>query len=149
MAVPFHNQVKTHGFHQELFHLTFNITGLPGTYNEQELVGRALAVDATTPNSLKLAGDGDAVVARLASFENRASQAEGIVGAAEFRFAMRMPVAEGETLAVGDTVVGAGAGFVRARNDGGTPTPAPAPDYNQNFVTEVSADGAYATVVKF
>ena len=138
MAVPFHNSVKLHGFHQELFHLTFNISGLPATYTQAELIGRALAVDPATPNTLKLADAAETIVARLASFEDRTGQGEGIVGAAEFRFAMRMPIADAQVVAVGDTVVGGGDGFVQA---------AVAADHSQNFVTEVS--GGFATVVKF
>ena len=137
MALPFHNTVSLRGFHQENFHLTMALSGLANETDSRNVVGKAVALDPATPNTAKLAGDGDVIIGRLASFENR--KIEGIVVAAvEFRFANTLPIKAGEVVAVGATVVGAGAGEVKA---------AATPNHNTNFVAEV-IDGK-AVVVKF
>lgn len=144
MALPFHNRVTLHGFHQEDFHLTWNISGLAGKTDAElsALVGKAVTLDATADNTVKLAGDGDYILGRISSVENRTSQGEGYIGAIEHRFSMRMPIAAGQTVARGATAVGAGNGFVKAA---ATPTP------SINVVTAIeTVNGqAYAVVNKF
>lgn len=130
--------VTLRGFHHEMFHLTMNLTGL-GTKvdGDPTVVARAIALDPSAPNSAKLAGDGDVIIGRLSSFENR--KVEGIVvGAVEFRFSNTLPIADGATVEVGDTVVGAGDGKVKA---------AATNDPNVNFVAEIIGD--MAVVCKF
>lgn len=140
MPYPFHTAVTMKGFHQEAFHLTMNLSGTVTAAD----IGKAVSVDDATANTAKLAGDGDVIIGRLASYENRTN--EGIVvGAVEFRFANTLPIAESETVAVGDTAVGGGAGAVKA---------AAAANHSQNFVAEVIPSAgvglpAYAVVVKF
>jgi hypothetical protein len=137
MAYPFHNQVSLQGFHQEDFHLTMKISGLANETDSRKVVGKAAALDPTAPNTAKLAGDGDKIIGRFASFENRAI--EGIVvGAVEFRFANTLPIKDGETVAVGDTVVGAGAGEVKKASTA---------NHDSNFVAEIN--GTNAVVVRF
>ena len=99
-------------------------------------IGKALAVDTGAANTLKLAGDGDTIVARLMTVENRVNEGS-LVGTASFRFSARLPIKTGETVAVGDTVVGAGSGEVKALETA---------DHNANFVAEI--DGTSAIVVK-
>jgi len=133
----FLTQVTLQGFHQENFHLTMNISGQTAVENSALVVGKAVSVDAASPNTAKLAGDGDTIIGRLSTFENR--KVEGIVvGAVEFRFSATLPIKAGEVVAVGDTVVGAGAGEVKS---------AATADHSKNFVAQVI--GNYAVVVKF
>lgn len=137
MSYPFHTSVSLRGFHQEAFHLTMKLSGLANETDSNKVVGKAVALDPSTPNTAKLAGDGDKIIGRVSSFENR--KVEGIVvGAIEFRFANILPIKDGETVAVGDTVVGAGEGTVKA---------AASADHNVNFVAEIL--GTDAVVVKF
>jgi hypothetical protein len=79
-------------------------------------VGKALTQDTTVANTFKLAGDGDPIHARLETYEDRVQ--EGIkVGTAAFHFANELPIKSGLTagavVAVGSTLVGAGAGEVK------------------------------------
>ncbi|MBN7759775.1 hypothetical protein JYP52_01385 [Nitratireductor aquibiodomus] len=128
-----HQNVTLRGFHWEASSLTFNLNA---AITKDTPIGSALTVDAAAPNTMKLAGDGDPIVGRLASFENR--EVEGTkVGAVELQWSNVMPIAAGATVNVGDTVVGAGDGEVKA---------AAAADYTQNFVAEVI--GTMAVVVK-
>lgn len=140
MALPFHNAVTLKGFHFEDFHLTMNLSGLSTVTDSRQVVGKAVALDPSAPNTARLAGDDDVVIGRVASFENRA--VEGIVvGTIEFKFAATLPVATAAqaTIAVGDTVIGAGAGEVKTD---------PVPNPNLNFVAELNADKSVAVVVK-
>lgn len=147
MALPFHNKVTLRGFHFEDFHLTMNLSGLGSVTNSSTVVGKAVALDPTAANTARLAGEGDTIIGRLASFENRT--AEGIVvGAVELKFANTLPVASAAqaTIAVGDTVIGAGAGEVKPQTSG---SPAASdPDHTVNFVAEVLDNGATVVVVK-
>lgn len=136
--------VRLHGFNFEDSHLTFLLaSGI--TKND---VGKAVALDTSAPNQVKLAGDGDTIVGRLVTVEPRVQ--EGItVGAVALRFANKMKIKSGLTGAAavvrGSTVVGAGDGEIRARHDGEA-SPTATPDHNINFVTDVIGD--YAVVVQ-
>jgi hypothetical protein len=133
MAVTqFHNKVSLRGFHFEDWSLTFNLAaGI--TTND---VGKAVSVDTSADNKVKLAADGDTIVGRLASVEDRAVEGQ-LVGAVELKFANLLPIKTGQVVARGDTVVGAGNGEVKA---------AGAQNHNANFVAEVI--GTNAVVVK-
>ena len=136
-----HTSVTLRGFHFEDFSLSVNLAaGIT-----QSDIGKALAVDATGSNKLKLAGNGDTIVARLASVEDRTVEGT-LIGAAEFRFANLLPIKSGltggEAVVVGSTVVGAGSGEVKALADSGTA----APDHSKNWVAEII--GTSAVVVK-
>lgn len=76
-------------------------------------VGKAVAIDTTASRTVKLAGDGDMVIGRLDTFEDRVS--EGVkVGNIQLMGGMRFAYpASGVTFAVGDRIVGAGAGLVK------------------------------------
>lgn len=137
MVLPFHNKVTLKGFHFEDFHLTVNLSGMNAVTDSRTVVGKAVAIDATAPNTFKLAGNDDVIVGRLVSFENRIGQAEGVVGTVAFKFASTLPIATGETVIVGNTVVGAGDGEVKA---------AGAANYAMNMV--VAIEGTNAVVLK-
>ncbi|MES0134503.1 hypothetical protein NKJ88_06005 [Mesorhizobium sp. M0016] len=129
-GTPFHTSVSLAGFHFEDFSLTFKLTaGITAAD-----VGKAISMSAVA-NTVKLSGDGDAIIGRLATVEDRTIEGT-LVGAVELKFANTLPIKSGSTVIVGDTVIGAGAGEVKA----GTA------NHNVNFVTEVV--GLVATVVK-
>lgn len=76
-------------------------------------VGKAVSVDTSAANTVKLAADGDTILGRLEVVENRVQ--EGIlVGTVMLKGALKFPVKTGETPLVGDRLVGAGAGEVKS-----------------------------------
>jgi len=127
-----HQNVTLRGFHWEVSSLTFNLaTGI-----KQEHIGHAVAVDASGPNKVKLAGDGDTIIGRLSTVEDRSVEGS-LIGAVELQFANTLPIKAGENVAIGDTVVGAGNGEVKS---------AATADHSKNFVAETI--GNRAVVVK-
>lgn len=144
MATYSHTNVTLRGFHWETSSLTFNLAA--GIVAAD--VGKAVALDASGDNKVKLAGDGDTIIGRLATVENRTVEGT-LVGAVELQFANILPIkaglVDGEVVAVGSTVVGAGNGEVKALATGAAPTVA-APNHSINFVAEII--GTNAVVVK-
>lgn len=142
MAVP--NQVVSYGYSLEPFKFTyFTATGIDATS-----VGKVVSFD-TPASTVKLAADGDVICGRLETFEDRTVL--GVkVGAVARKFKDLLPIKSGLTsfnaVAVGDTVCGAGAGEVKALNNGSAKTPNPA----LNTVVELVTIGgvAYAAVEK-
>ncbi len=128
----FHTKVSLRGFHFEDSHLTFTLAaGI--TAND---VTKAVALDTSAPNKVKLAGADDVIIGRLEVVEDRKVEGQ-LVGTIALRFANELPIKAGETVAVGDTVVGAGGGEVKK---------ATAANHNANYVAEVI--GSKAIVVK-
>lgn len=112
------------------FGYTYNLTA--GTTKAH--VGRAMSVDTAAANTMKPAADGDTVRGTLFTFEDRVS--EGMkVGTVRHKGGYRLPIASGQTVTTGQSVVGAGDGFVKA-------AAGPLP---HNFVAEVA--NGYAVVV--
>lgn len=108
--------------------------------------GKAVALDSSAANTVKLAGDGDEIVGRLQTVEDR--PIEGLlVGTVAVRFSAALPVGAAATIAVGDTAVGAGDGTVKRLEDGEGDS---APDYSKNMVVETVTLGGvdYAVVVR-
>lgn len=138
MSVPFHTTVHMHGIKNEMFNRSMAFA-IPAGLTKKDVEGRALAVDPTGPCRAKLAADGDTIIARLDIYEDR-----GLV-TAQFRWSDLMPIAAGDLVAVGDTVVGAGsgvtAGFVKK---------APANNPHTNWVAEILTikGQKYAAVVR-
>lgn len=108
-------------------------------------IGKAVSIDTGGSNKVKLAADGDVIIGRLESVENRTQQGI-LVGAISLKFADRLPVKSGltgaEAVVVGSSVVGAGSGEVKARVVSSVATP----DYNDNIV--FALETGYAIVVK-
>ena len=127
----FHTKVSLRGFHFEDFHLTFTLTAGITALD----VGKAVSLGAAA-NTVKLAADGDTIIGRLATVEDRKVEGQ-LVGAVALKFANTLPIKAGQTVAVGDTVVGAGSGEVKK---------AATPNHDINFVAEVI--GTEAVVVK-
>lgn len=97
-------------------------------------VGKAVAIDTSADCKVKLAGNGDVIFGRLESVENRVNTGQ-LLGAVALEFVDLLPVADGATIARGDTAVGAGGGAVK-RLEGGDPV-ASTPDYRHNVVLAV------------
>lgn len=102
--------VTLNGYHFEDSMLTFNLaSGITASD-----VGKAVSVDTSANNTVKLAGDGDEIIGRLETVELRTQ--EGLnVGTVALRFAQLLPIKSGETINVGDGLVGAGSGEVKAQ----------------------------------
>lgn len=125
------------------------------TYNLDSAIvaadeGKAVMLDTSGPNKVKLTTDGARVAGRLFKFEDRSQQGGGKVGTVERKLRAKLPMAAGLTginlPAVGDTVVGsATAGAVKCLNNGTAKTP----DHSQNVVIEVDATGLTVTVELF
>lgn len=101
-------------------------------------VGKALALDASGSNKMKLAGDGDTIVGVLITVENRAI--EGVLVGTWSRhggFALTKNTSAA-TIAVGDSVQGAGAGEVKKLTTA---------NYALNMVVEVRDSGATIIVL--
>lgn len=133
------NAVVAHSFSFPDFTFTMNVSGTVTAAD----VGKAVALDTAAANTAKLAGDGDTIMGRLETIET--GGVDGLtVGAIARKFRAKLPVKAGLTgvnaVAVGDTVVGAGAGEVKAMNNGSAKTPNPA----LNTVIEIGA--GYAVV---
>jgi hypothetical protein len=137
------------------FHTQSNLIGFPlpdtqftcvlaaGITNAD--IGKAVSLDTSADNKVKLAGDGDVIIGRLLTVENRVNEGQ-LIGTVAFRFAEKLPIKAGlagaEVVVRGSTVVGAGAGEVKAR----VVSAAATPDHNMNFVVKI--DGAFAHVLK-
>lgn len=78
-----------------------------------EHVGLAVAQDTSAANTVKLAGDGDVIVGRLESFEDRTATEGVVVGAVKLVGGLELKKSEA-AMQVGDSVVGAGEGLVKA-----------------------------------
>lgn len=119
------------GIHHEEFHYPFNLASGITTTD----VGKAVALDTSAANTVKLAGDGDAILGKLVTVENRS--VEGVlVGTVELKGGMKFDKVG--TINVGQSVVGsATAGSVKA---------ATTANHSDNFVVE-SGTG-YVVVVK-
>lgn len=134
MSTPFHNTVRLHTIKNEHANRTVVFT-LPNGMKAADVLGRALTVDTSAPCKMKLAADGDPVVARLEVYEDRG------LATAQFSFTDLIPIKAGSVVNVGDTVVGAGDGLVKA---------AAAADPLKNWVAEIITKKgvAYASVVR-
>lgn len=91
------------------FEMTYLVSGTIADTDK----GKAVTLDTTADNTVKLAGDGDPIFGRLITYENRVQ--EGIkVGTVAKKFSAALLIKTGETVNVGDAVVGAGSGEVKA-----------------------------------
>ena len=97
-------------------------------------IGKAVSLDTTGPNKVKLAADDDQIIGRLLTVEDRT--VEGVlVGTVERKGGFRF-TKTAAAVAVGATVIGAGGGLVKA---------AATANHAANFVVEV--DGNNVIVV--
>jgi hypothetical protein len=126
---PFHNVVRNYDIIPSHAYIAFN---LPTTLTTAD-IGKAVTLDATAPNKVKLAGAQDPILGRLETVEVRS--ASQVVGSVSVSGIMKLPIGAGATIVVGDTAVGSGAatGGVTQRLVTATPTPDP----TDNLVIEV------------
>ncbi len=119
MTAAFHRQVSLARIKNEDANRTVKLVGVTAADT-----GKAISLDAASgANCFKLAGDGDTIVGRLEVYESDGA------GTVSFQFTDPLPIKAGQTVAVGDTVVGAGGGEVKA---------AASADHSKNFVVEVA-----------
>jgi hypothetical protein len=126
MTSPFHNIVRLFSIKNEDANRTWNISGAVSKADE----GKAVTLDLTQPNTVKLAGDGDPVHGRLEVYEDRG------VCTVQHQFTDKIPKAAATVVAIGDSVVGAGGGLVKSG----------AAKDNRQYVCEVAP--AYVVVVQ-
>lgn len=106
MPVP--NQVVSRGYSFNDFMFTYSLSGAVTAAD----VGKAVALDTTAANTVKLAGDNDIIFGRLETYENRAVLGM-VVGTVSRKFKDIVPYT-GTTPAIGQSVTGsATAGVVK------------------------------------
>lgn len=127
-------QITTVGIPVQESRLTFN-----GTSDITKAhIGRAVTIDTTQTNTVKLAGDGDVVLGQLMTVEIETTGE--VVVTVWIMGGYRLACATGEVFAVGDTVVGAGEGLVKS---GGVSTDL------RFFVTEPDTSEGFVGVIKY
>lgn len=128
--------ISLRGMTHEKFHYPFNLAS--GITKADE--GKAVALDTSAENKVKLAGDDDRIIGKLVIVEDRT--VEGVlVGTVALKggFGFTEVSAPTYPIAIGDTIVGAGGGEVKAReNAGGSAKEA---DHNANIVVQIEASG--------
>lgn len=109
----FHTQVALDGFSFPDNQFTVKLHAGIATTD----IGKAVSQDTAGANTVKLAADGDAIVGRLMTVEDRTVEGQ-LIGTVEFKFQGTLPIKSGLTstavVAVGSRVVGAGAGEIKA-----------------------------------
>ena len=101
------NAVVTETFTFNDFIFTMNVSGAVTMAD----LRKAVTLDKTAPNTVKLAGDGDEVYGRIETFET--GGLDGLtVGAISRKFRTTLPKTA-PAIAVGDVVIGAGGGLVK------------------------------------
>ena len=113
MGLPFHNKVNLDGFDQQDFQFTFALNGAI----TPAMVGAAVTLDTSAPNTVKMAGAGDPILGMLVNVENR--NIDGLLtGMIATKFCELLPIATGLTgaaiPAIGSSVQGGGAGAIEA-----------------------------------
>lgn len=108
--MPTPNQVVSQLFSFEDFTFTMNVSGTVTAAD----VGKAVALDTTAANTVKLAGANDIIYGRLETYEDRTQQAAGKVGAIARKYRAILPT-DGTAITLGAEVSGgATAGTVKA-----------------------------------
>ena len=133
------NAVVAHSFSFPDFTFTMNVSGTVVAAD----VGKAVTLDTTAANTVKLAGSADEIYGRLETLES--GGLDGLtIGAVARKFRAKLPILAGQTginlIAVGDSVMGGTAGAVKALNN----TTIKTPDRSLNTVIEIGTD--YAVV---
>lgn len=105
----FHTQIALNGYDFPDYQLTCKISGAPVAAD----VGKAVSQDAANANSVQLAADNAPIIGYLMTFEDRIVEGQK-VGTVSFKFAQKLKIKAGETVIVGDRLIGAGAGEVKA-----------------------------------
>lgn len=80
----------------------------------QDDVGKAVSLDTSTPMTVKLAADGDEIFGRFEVYESRLQDGTTLATIAT-EFMGALPLKDGETPNIGDTLIGGGSGTVKVR----------------------------------
>jgi hypothetical protein len=103
----------SHGFPFGIFTFTYALSGVAATDEAvAAAAGKAVSLDTTAPNTVKLAADGDAIFGRVYVAENRAVLGIRTASVAR-KFKEKLPAAPGHGITVGQRIVGAGGGLVK------------------------------------
>lgn len=105
-TLPFHNKVSLDAMFDEDCIKTFNVSGGVTAAD----VGKAVTLDTTAANTVKIADDGDVILGRLETVEVRSSSQR--VGAVAMCGSFRLPIGA-NVVAVGDTLQGAASGVCK------------------------------------
>jgi len=106
------NQVVLDGFTQHDFAFTMFLAA-DGGLTDDEIIGRCVSLDTSADATVKLAAADEAIYGRVFQVEDRSQ--EGVVTVTvETRFRKRLKKGTGTVVNRGNTVVGAGAGLVKA-----------------------------------
>lgn len=105
------------GFTYPDFHVTLKLSGSNLPTDMNQLQGLAVSQDVNSANSVKLAEDGGEVLGVIFQAENGISQGEGISVTVALKGGYGVPY-EGAAPAIGDKVVGAGSGKIKAGEAG-------------------------------
>lgn len=105
------------GFTYPDFHVTLKLSGSDLPTDMNQLQGLAVSQDVNSANSVKLAEDGGEVLGVIFQAENGISQGEGISVTVALKGGYGVPY-EGAAPAIGDKVVGAGSGKIKAGESG-------------------------------
>ena len=100
------------------FNFTFAISD--NITDGDAVLGLAVCQDTSAANTVKLATDGSEILGQIIMYEDRTSQGDGKVVTVATRGGMKFPVKAGESIAVGDVIVGGGSGKVREKVTGQT-----------------------------
>jgi hypothetical protein len=129
--------VVLHGFPRGTDTFSYHLSGFAADASDDTVAaaaGKAVSLDTSAAGTVKLAADGDIIFGRVYVAENRAATGGGKVASVARQFKEKLPAAVGHTIALGDSVVGAGGGLVKKA----------APNSNRTIVIEVGTD--YAVV---
>lgn len=91
-------------------------------------IGKCVSLDPAVASGVRLAGDGDPIYGRIYQVEDR-SQENITTVTVETKFRKRVKLLAGEAPTIGNSIVGAGDGFVKA-----------APTANGSVILDVSSD---------
>lgn len=97
------------------FNLGFNLTDTVADVDA--VIGLAVTQDTSAANAVKLATDGAEVLGRILACEDRTSQGGGVVVTVETKGGLALPYTTAPS--IGDVVVGAGNGKVKAGEGNG------------------------------
>lgn len=133
------NSPALRAFRFDDFQITYLISGTVTAAD----IDKAVSLDTTVAGTVKLAADGDQIMGRLDTYSDRTQEKVKTAGVSR-KFIGRLPIKAGLTganvVVIGSTVVGAGAGEVKARTVASVATP----DHSINVVTAI--DGTFAIV---
>lgn len=141
--------VSLRGFVDEDAQFTFNLDSAIVIGD----VGKAVELDASAPNQVKLASDGGIVFGMLMTVEDRASN-EGVkVGTVALRGFFALPQAASQSFVVGSSIKGGGAGTVKllavSLDTDGSGTPAELLTSHNWRARVVEVNGSTDVVVAF